>query len=441
MKKWKRALLAGVAACAAMTVSAAASSFDSTADALKTMDLFAGTNNGYELDRAPTRAEAATMLVRLLGKTEEAERLWESQKADFVFADMNGNFEWAKPYVNWLERNDLAAGTSATKFSPGTTCSAQMYAAFLMRTLGYYEVNGDFAFADALDFARMKGVINDVNCDTAKFLRDHVVAASYTALSVQPRSGESDLLTKLVSSGAVSASAAAAEQQKFAAYRAYAEAVDGVSDGAAMQNVTTVSVSGGLSMELTSVADTRVKGERLSMEGTMTMTVPGMSPYTLTRTGYYAGGRWYTEENGVKGWRKATLDSVLREVSQPEAVPIVLLDQIRATGSGYSLTYSDAGREACLTDLKLIESALGAGVTGMKDLTISGLTAEVQTSNGVLTGLTTGVTVSGRMNNLTAGGGETSVTIRAQQTSSVTATGSGVSVNVPDDLASYPERS
>ena len=72
MKKWKHALLAGIAACTVMTANASAASFESTATAMKSMGLFAGTSTGYELDRAPTRAEAATMLVRLLGKTTEA---------------------------------------------------------------------------------------------------------------------------------------------------------------------------------------------------------------------------------------------------------------------------------------------------------------------------------------------------------------------------------
>lgn len=437
MKKWKRALLTGLSVCAAMLVTASASSFDSTADTLKTMGLFAGTNTGYELDRAPTRAEAATMLVRLLGKTDEAESLWASDPSGFAFQDME-SFDWAKPYVHWLSRNQLAAGTSAMRFSPAEPCTAQMYAAFLMRTLGYYETNGDFTFADAIPFARSQGVLNDANCDTEKFLRDHVVAASYTALSAKPKSGEADLLTRLVGEGAVSAAAASAEQQKFAVYRGYAAAVQTVSDGAALENIISLSVSGGVSMELAAVSKTRLRSDRLSTEGSLTMTVPGEDPFVLEHRCYYADGRLYTEENGSKTWKKATMDAVLRELSQPGAVPLVLLDGITETDTGYRLTYSPAGRERYLTDLRLLESALGGSVLGFRDLSIGELSAEVNSSGGRLDSLSSGVTVSGRMNNR-ATGGEAEVTIRARQTSKVTESGSGVQVNAPTDLSAYQQ--
>jgi len=41
------------------------------ADLLNSLGLFNGTQNGYELNRVPTRVEAAAMLVRLLGAEDE----------------------------------------------------------------------------------------------------------------------------------------------------------------------------------------------------------------------------------------------------------------------------------------------------------------------------------------------------------------------------------
>ena len=43
------------------------------AEMLQKLGLFMGTDNGFELDRAMTRAEAAAMLCRFLGGTAEAE--------------------------------------------------------------------------------------------------------------------------------------------------------------------------------------------------------------------------------------------------------------------------------------------------------------------------------------------------------------------------------
>ena len=95
MKKSCKLLLLGTAVAASLTVSAAAADFTHCADALNEMDLFSGTENGYELDRAPTRAEAAVMLVRLLGGAQDA----EANTYETPFTDVPA---WAQPYVGWL---------------------------------------------------------------------------------------------------------------------------------------------------------------------------------------------------------------------------------------------------------------------------------------------------------------------------------------------------
>lgn len=71
MKKMRIAL-ASMLVAAGITATAGAANFTNCADRLKDVGLFQGTNQGYQLDKAPTRAEASAMLVRLLGKEEEA---------------------------------------------------------------------------------------------------------------------------------------------------------------------------------------------------------------------------------------------------------------------------------------------------------------------------------------------------------------------------------
>ena len=65
MNKWLRAVCVGAAAAAMLTASAFAANYTNCADSLHEMGLFQGTQNSYDLDRTPTRAEAAVMLVRL----------------------------------------------------------------------------------------------------------------------------------------------------------------------------------------------------------------------------------------------------------------------------------------------------------------------------------------------------------------------------------------
>lgn len=72
MKRILTVLAATLLLTAAMAGTASASSYDSVAEELSAIGVFRGTAGGFELDRAPTRSEAAIMLVRLYGAEDEA---------------------------------------------------------------------------------------------------------------------------------------------------------------------------------------------------------------------------------------------------------------------------------------------------------------------------------------------------------------------------------
>lgn len=67
MKRILTVLAATLLLTAAMAGTASASSYDSVAEELSAIGVFRGTAGGFELDRAPTRSEAAIMLMRLYG--------------------------------------------------------------------------------------------------------------------------------------------------------------------------------------------------------------------------------------------------------------------------------------------------------------------------------------------------------------------------------------
>ena len=88
-------------------------SAEESANALYELGLFQGTGetaNGkpiYSLDAAPTRAQAVTMLVRLLGKEAEAKAgTWTVPFSDLA--------DWARPYVGYAYANGLTNGLSAS---------------------------------------------------------------------------------------------------------------------------------------------------------------------------------------------------------------------------------------------------------------------------------------------------------------------------------------
>ena len=119
MKKVMKSMVIGSLAAAMLASGASAADFTSSADVLKDLGLFQGSEAGYDLDRAPDRAEAATMMVRLLGKEAEAKTYYEANADKFPFTDLDNGYEWAKPYVAWLYDQGLTSGATATTFEPG----------------------------------------------------------------------------------------------------------------------------------------------------------------------------------------------------------------------------------------------------------------------------------------------------------------------------------
>lgn len=125
------------------------------AETLKTLGLFVGSDRGFELDRAPTRVEEVVMLIRLLGKEREA----LSGSWAHPFTDVPA---WADKYIGYAYENSLAGGIGGGKFGTDTPATAQMFATFVLRAMGYTDdTRGgmDFTYAKATDFAMERGLI------------------------------------------------------------------------------------------------------------------------------------------------------------------------------------------------------------------------------------------------------------------------------------------
>lgn len=110
------------------------------AEALKTLNVLRGDNRGnLMLDRYAERVEGAAMLVRLLGAEEYAFTF----KQRHPFTDVP---DWAVPYIGYLYQNGLTNGIGDGKFGSHHYIDEKSYLAFLLRTLGYSEKNGDFTW-------------------------------------------------------------------------------------------------------------------------------------------------------------------------------------------------------------------------------------------------------------------------------------------------------
>ena len=166
------------------------------ADALYEMGLFNGTGVNadgtpiFELDRAPTRNEAVTMLVRLLGL--EAPALAGEWTTPFTDVP-----EWAEPYVGIAYARGLTDGVAADSFGGSAKVSTSEYITFVLRALGY-ESGGDFAWDAAWELSDEIGLTNgEYNADTASFTRGDVAVISYNALSCTVKGGDTMLSERI----------------------------------------------------------------------------------------------------------------------------------------------------------------------------------------------------------------------------------------------------
>ena len=155
-------------------------------------------NPNFELNRAPTRSEAITVLVKLLGKEEEASKGgWE-----MPFTDVPG---WARNFVGYAYTNGLTAGTSATTFGGDDPVTAAQYITFVLKALGY-SANGDFAWDCAWELSDKLDVTDGrYNAATANFTRGDVFLISDAALAVKLKGTEQTLAQKLIAGGVFTA--------------------------------------------------------------------------------------------------------------------------------------------------------------------------------------------------------------------------------------------
>lgn len=168
--------------------------YENEAVMLQDLGLFKGTNNGFELERQPNRAEAGVMLIRMLGK----ETVALAEDNDHPFDDVP---EWASPYVGYMYENGLTNGISDREYGSQNFIDSKSYATMLLRVLGYDDGNGDFSWSLALDKALAIDLIDgetQTRLTSESFLRDDLVHFSYNLLKTELKDSETKLVNNLI---------------------------------------------------------------------------------------------------------------------------------------------------------------------------------------------------------------------------------------------------
>ena len=445
MKSKFRIALVAAAAAVGLMATAGAANFDHCADQLKDLGLFQGTEQGYELDRAPTRAEAATMLVRLLGKEGEAKTL------DYTapFTDLA---DWEKPYVQYLYDNGLTTGATAPMFEPEEGCSAQMYTTFLLRALGYSDAEaGDFTYAQAVSFGESIGLVDYANCNQDNFLRDHVAAMSLTALDTPVKGDESTvLLEKLVADGAVDANQASDLLTFFDRYASYTDASSKMNNATKMDmtaNIAAdVAMDGTKIMDLTMPLNIKVDADlenmdqsQIAMTGTVTVNmsesmVEQGAPATINQdiAYYYTDGVYYMNMGGQKFKMDMSVEDVMAQLGDltgmQSSEPLCLIESIDESGNDMTVTYSSSGMNALVNS---VLANMGMDTSSMDvQIKFENVSSKVTIANGDIKNMDLSMQMS-----MTVEG--QSITMNMTMDYTVNGLGDSVQITLPSDLDTY----
>ena len=141
---------------------------EAQAQMLCDLGLFRGTENGFELEKPMTRAEAAAMLTRLLRAEQEA----LTTEREHPFTDVP---DWADKYVGWLFRNGLTKGVSEARYGAEEDVTFGQYCTFLAR-----------ASSDNDYYTSLVREGEEEACDAASFVRGDAVSMSTRLLGAKP---------------------------------------------------------------------------------------------------------------------------------------------------------------------------------------------------------------------------------------------------------------
>lgn len=193
-----------------LTTAARDTTFEETiASDLKSLGLFKGVSEtDFDLNREPSRVEALVILIRVLGKEQDA-------LGGYWYHPFTDVPSWADSYIGYAYQNGLTNGVSETEFGAGNA-GAGTFLTFVLRALGYSDANGeDFSWQDPYTLAESVGILPDcVNTD--EFWRSDVALVSYAALGANLKNSAETLAEKLITAGVFT------EYQFDSCYDAYA---------------------------------------------------------------------------------------------------------------------------------------------------------------------------------------------------------------------------
>jgi len=177
------------------------------AEVLKSINMFKGSNNGFELEREPTRLEALILFLRLIGEEQQALAFTGTHP----FTDVpKWSGDAADKYVAYAYSKGYTKGVSNNKFGSNESAVLEQYLTFVLRALGYKD-GTDFNWSESPGKALELGILIEGDEDgilRRGFRRDHAVYISYYSLRQTIKNSGMPLIGTLVQKGLISDEAA-----------------------------------------------------------------------------------------------------------------------------------------------------------------------------------------------------------------------------------------
>jgi hypothetical protein len=176
------AVIMAVAMLASIMVPALAADYDDDAQKLYNLGLFKGSSGSSyqpDLDGTLTREQGLTLMIRAMGKDEEALGMSEAEINEQLakVEDAADITDWAKPYVAYAVKNGLTKGIGGAtppniKFGAQLDLSGKEFINFMLYAMGYTDAwdivldkaveIGMLTAGEAVKFGSMDVIIRDV---------------------------------------------------------------------------------------------------------------------------------------------------------------------------------------------------------------------------------------------------------------------------------------
>ena len=146
--------------------------YETEAEALQQAGLLQGNENGLDLLKPLTRAEAVTLLIRAMGLEEQTVNYPVSQFSDIA------SDNWASPYAALAKDEGITNGVSETEFAPDDRVTADQFATFTLRAAG----ESDFDYTQGTQILIDRGIITTEQAETMDlFTRGDMAKIIYEA--------------------------------------------------------------------------------------------------------------------------------------------------------------------------------------------------------------------------------------------------------------------